>query len=104
MRCERPISAYQASIQTEHRVRRHHPWGERNVGQPVASSEQAGRHGRGGHMRRFRMELILVGLLAGVHAGCRRGDLPETEPSVDPTAGPAGFMPPPTMAVLEVLP
>jgi hypothetical protein len=28
----------------------------------------------------------------------------ETEPSVDPTAGPAGFVPPPTMAVLEVLP
>ena len=28
----------------------------------------------------------------------------ETEPSVDPTANPAGFLPPPTMAVLEVLP
>ena len=28
----------------------------------------------------------------------------ETEPSVDPTAGPGGFLPPPTMAVLEVLP
>jgi hypothetical protein len=28
----------------------------------------------------------------------------ETEPSVDPTADPAGFLPPPTMAVLEVLP
>jgi hypothetical protein len=28
----------------------------------------------------------------------------ETEPSVDPTAGPGGFLPPSTMAVLEVLP
>jgi hypothetical protein len=28
----------------------------------------------------------------------------QTEASVDPTAGPAGFVPPPTMAVLEVLP
>jgi hypothetical protein len=28
----------------------------------------------------------------------------ETEPGVDPTADPAGFMSPPTMAVLEVLP
>jgi hypothetical protein len=28
----------------------------------------------------------------------------QTEASVDPTADPAGFLPPPTMAVLEVLP
>jgi hypothetical protein len=28
----------------------------------------------------------------------------ETEPNVDPTAGPGGFLPHPTMAVLEVLP
>ena len=28
----------------------------------------------------------------------------ETEPSLDPTAGPGGFVAPPTMAVLEVLP
>jgi hypothetical protein len=28
----------------------------------------------------------------------------QTEPSVDPTADPAGFIPPPTMTVLEVLP
>lgn len=28
----------------------------------------------------------------------------ETEPSVDPTADPAGFLPPPSMAILEVLP
>ncbi len=28
----------------------------------------------------------------------------QTEPSVDPTADPAGFIPPPTMTVIEVLP
>ena len=28
----------------------------------------------------------------------------ETEASVDPTANPAGFIPPPTIAVLEVVP
>jgi hypothetical protein len=28
----------------------------------------------------------------------------QTEPSVDPTADPAGFIPPPTMTVLKVLP
>ncbi len=44
-------------------------------------------------------------LLAGKYAILGPGwTEQQTEASVDPTADPAGFIPPPTMAVLEVLP
>lgn len=46
-----------------------------------------------------------VVLVAGKYAILGPGSAEmETEPSVDPTADPAGFVPPPSMAVLEVLP
>jgi hypothetical protein len=46
-----------------------------------------------------------VSLVAGKYAILGPGwSEQETEASVDPTADPAGFVPPPSMAVLEVLP
>jgi hypothetical protein len=65
---------------------------------PAQQAESRGQTGPCGNA-------FKVVLTAGMYAILGPGwTMMETEPSVDPTAGPGGFVPPPTMAVLEVLP
>jgi len=65
---------------------------------PAQDAEERGQMGPCGNV----MKVVVV---EGKYAILGPGwDLQGTEPSVDPTADPAGFLPPPSMAVLEVLP
>lgn len=66
---------------------------------PVQQAESRGQTGQCGNA--FGPMVLTEGKYAILGPGWT---MMETEPSVVPTAGPGGFLPPPTMAVLEVLP
>ena len=66
---------------------------------PSQQAESRGQTGPCGNA--FGPMVLVVGTYAILGPGWT---MMETEPSVDPTAGPGGFLPPPTMAVLKVLP
>jgi hypothetical protein len=65
------------------------------------AAQQAESRGRLGYCGNVWKVALVAGKYAILGPGWTEQ---ETEASVDPTADPAGFRPPPTMAVLEVLP
>lgn len=73
--------------------------GSSSVGCDAAQqAEDRGQMGPCGNVWKF---VLVEGKYAILGPGWT---MQETEPSVDPTADPAGFLPPSSMAVLEVLP
>ncbi len=65
---------------------------------PAQDAEERGQMGPCGNVMKV---VVVEGKYAILGPGWA---MQETAPSVDPTADPAGFLPPPSMAVLEVLP
>ena len=72
---------------------------------PPAAHEHSSHDAEDRGMMGYCGNVMKVTVRAGKYAILGPGwIMQETEPSVDPTAGPGGFVPPRSLAVLEVLP